>query len=241
MKRYIIILILILIGIFSVKGISDFKQTTKKVSIALSKEYENTLKKDIFSLMMAYPEYILDIEVIDKNQVYLILKSGKKLIYDGKKEKTALEKLQNPDLQDMMEQKYMLGSIDALMPQDYNPGRIRAYSLSKEVYGNNQSEIERNLTGITLNSTHHRFNANNSAAHFLKNAIAELNQLAKNNPELWGYMYPIGGTYNYRYIAKTNMLSPHAFGISIDLAIHKNDYWQWTARIEREKRLKGYP
>ncbi|AOY77974.1 M15 family metallopeptidase [Clostridium formicaceticum] len=241
MKKYIVLFLLILIGTFSLKAISDFKKTTEIGSIYSSKEYAQTLRKDLFSLMMAYPKYIIDIEIVNNDQVYLVLKSGQKLLYDDKKEKSQSEKLENPDLQDMMEEVYFLGPIDRLMPQNYNPGRLRVYPLLKEVYGSHQSEIEKNLTGITINGGHHRFNHNNSAANFLKSAITELNHLAQDHPALWGYMYPIGGTYNFRHIAKTNRLSPHAFGISIDLASNKNDYWQWTTRAAGEKRLKTYP
>ena len=58
--------------------------------------------------MMAYPEYIVNIERKDNGSVYLIMKSGKKVIYDDKKIKNFEQKLGNPDLQDMMEQNYPL-------------------------------------------------------------------------------------------------------------------------------------
>jgi len=54
-------------------------------------------------------------------------------------------------------------------------------------------------------------------------------------------MYPPGGTFNYRYIAGTGQLSPHSFGIAIDLAKDDRDYWQWASRESGEKRLKEYP
>ncbi|SCY44307.1 M15 family metallopeptidase [Alkaliphilus peptidifermentans] len=241
MKKYIKILLLILISVLLVKEVYDLRKSAVKGYTISKREYIKTLKQDIFSLMMAYPEYILDIEVEDDNQVYLILKSGTRLLYNDGNEKTASEKLHNPDLQDMLEERYVLGSVDALMSKEYNPGRIRVYPLLREVYGANQGEIEKNLVGIKLSNGHHRFNDNNSAAYYLKKAMAELDQLIKDRPEFWGYIYPIGGTYNYRYISKTNMLSPHSFGITIDLAIHKDDYWQWTTRKEGEKRLLSYP
>lgn len=55
------------------------------------------MKQDILSIMLAYPGYITNLEISD-NKVYLILKSGKKLIYDDKKEKSQDEKLNNPDI-----------------------------------------------------------------------------------------------------------------------------------------------
>lgn len=242
MKKKILLLFIVLsmlLGMFFFKGFVNLRES-ERVSNISKDEYEKTLREDIFSLMMAYPDYIIDIEV-ENNKIYLILKSGQKILYDDEQEKDQLEVLNNPDLQDMMAQKYVLGSVDTLMPPDYNPGRIRVYPLLKEVYGINQSEIEKNLTGIRIHSNYHRFNDNNNAAHYLKTAISELNTLAEQTPELWSYIYPMGGTYNFRYIAKTNRLSPHAFGISIDLASNKNDYWQWTTRVAGEKRLKSYP
>lgn len=241
MKRHIAIFILIamLLGFFSVRTILNFRKS-KETSIVLSNDYTETLKQDLFSLMMAYPEHIVDIDVAD-DKVYLVLKSGRKLLYDDKKEKSQQEQLENPDLQDMMSQNYFLGPVDKLMPQDYNPGRIRVYPLLKEVYGTNQLEIEKNLKGIRAGSKHYRFNINNSAEQHLLTAIKELNNQAEKNPKIWSFVYPMGGTYNYRYISRTNRLSPHAFGIAIDLASNKDDYWQWTTRASGEKRLKSYP
>ena len=72
MKKYIAILILIsiLLGIFSLKSLVNNSES-KEVFIPVSDEYVTILKKDIFSLMMAYSEYIVDIEVIDNNEIYL--------------------------------------------------------------------------------------------------------------------------------------------------------------------------
>ncbi|WP_169735931.1 M15 family metallopeptidase [Alkaliphilus transvaalensis] len=217
------------------------RKITEKTYVTLDVDYLTILKQDLFSLMMAYPHDIVDIEIENKHTVYLILKSGEKLLYDDLKNKTETEKLQNPDLQDMMSELYLLGPVNGLMPENYNPGRIRVYPLLKEVYGANQVEIEKNLTGIRVNSSYHRFNSNNSASLHLNQALDELTHLLKDAPHLWSYLHPIGGTYNFRYISNTNRLSPHSFGISIDLAIHKDDYWQWTSRKAGEKRLMSYP
>jgi hypothetical protein len=35
------------------------------------------------------------------------------------------------------------------------------------------------------------------------------------------------GTFSYRTIAGTNRLSPHSFGIAIDIDITYADYWRW--------------
>ncbi|QUH25247.1 M15 family metallopeptidase [Serpentinicella alkaliphila] len=239
-KKYTFFL-LVIFGVFSVLTVHYIIGRTEKTSVNSTYDYETTLKQDIFSLMLAYPEYIIDLEVVDSSKVYLILKSGEKILYDDGKEKTHEQKLSNPDIKDMLEQRYVIGAINKLMPEDYNPGRIRVYPLLNVVYGGTQHLIEKNLVGVQINLNYHRFNSNNNASDYLKAAITELNALAKEKPLLWSYIYPLGGTYNYRYISKTNRLSPHAFGLAIDLASNKDDYWQWASRAAGEKRLKGYP
>ena len=53
------------------------------------------MKQDILCLMLAYPEYITNIE--EKNGfVYLVMKSGKKLLYDDKTTKNLRKKLSKP-------------------------------------------------------------------------------------------------------------------------------------------------
>ncbi len=53
-------------------------------------------------------------------------------------------------------------------------------------------------------------------------------------------LFPCSGTFNYRLISGTNRLSPHAFGIAIDLASDKRDYWKWASKEAGEKRLASY-
>src|SRR5665647_3849778 len=65
--------------------------------------YNVTMKQDLLCLMLAYPEYITNIEEND-GYIYLVMKSGKKLRYDDKAQKNSEKKLINPDLQDTLEQ-----------------------------------------------------------------------------------------------------------------------------------------
>ena len=54
-------------------------------------------------------------------------------------------------------------------------------------------------------------------------------------------LYPGSGTFNYRLISGTNRLSPHSFGIAIDLKSDKKDYWKWSSKENGEKRINEYP
>lgn len=203
--------------------------------------YDIMAKRDLLALMMAYPGHIKGLEKGKDGLIYVVMQSGKKIAYDDKKTKSFEEKLANADLQDMMEQVYPLSDIKSIMKDNFDPGRTRVYAFLKEVYGSSQSEVEAHLTRVALGSANASFNENNHAAPALKAAFQEIAGLIKSNPDICGFVYPLGGTFNYRVIAGTSQLSPHAFGIAVDLKSDKRDYWRWATEDQGQDRLDSYP
>lgn len=205
-----------------------------------TKDYEIQMKQDILTLMLAYPGYIVDVEKID-DKVYCIMKSGKKIIYDDKISKSHEEKLANPDLQDVLEQVYPLDKNNTLMDKNFDPGRARPYELLGEVYGNSKQAIQGNLTNLKYGYTNYQFNSQNNANTSLESALKEIMPLAKTRGDIGSILYPASGTYNYRVIAGTGRLSPHSFGIAIDLKLDNRDYWKWSSAEQGSKRVSEYP
>ncbi|WP_242972938.1 M15 family metallopeptidase [Anaeromicrobium sediminis] len=224
--------------IFSM-GCTKKEETAEKVKETNSVDmaYEINMKRDLLTLMMAYPEYITDVEMTSDDKVYVIMKSGNKILYDDKQKKNYSAKLNNPDLQDMLEEIYPLSHVDEIMEKNFDPGRIRVYALLKEVYGNSKIGVEKNL----VSAKGVRFNKNNRAAENIKNVMNELLPLAKSNGKIGACVYPMSGTFCYRVISGTGRLSPHSFGIAIDLARDNRDYWKWASKEAGAKRLKSYP
>lgn len=242
MKRMTVCAIVIY---FSITAGLMVKQPIQNIALAHEETneitYDITMKQDILCLMMAYPEYITGVERKEDGSVYVIMKSGKRILYDDKKIKSSEQKLNNPDLQDMMEQEYPLTDIKNLMEKDFNPGRVRHYTLLKDVYGGAKVQVQSNLIPVNVGGCHCIFNGNNKAADSLKEVMRELSPLAQKRRDIGSCVFPTSGTFNYRLIAGTNRLSPHSFGTAIDLASNKHDYWKWTSREEGEKRLAAYP
>ncbi len=205
------------------------------------RDYKTTMKQDILTLMLAYPEYIVGVEKKSDDEVYIVMKSGKKIIYDDKKHKNHEEKLVNPDLQDMLEQDYPLETVTEIMDKDFDPGRARHYALFSEVYGNSKAVIEKNLITLKYGYTNYQFNSKNNANTSLESALKELMPLAKSRRDIGSILYPASGTYNYRVISGTGRLSPHSYGIAIDLKSDKRDYWKWSSVEGGKKRLSEYP
>ncbi|WP_297423903.1 M15 family metallopeptidase [Clostridium sp.] len=206
-----------------------------------NKDYKTQMKQDILSLMMAYPEFIQGVEKKSDDEVYLIMKSGKKIIYDDKKQKSHEEKLSNPDLQDMLEQEYPMQMTTEIMEKNFDPGRARHYELFNEVYGNSKGAIEKNLKSLKFGYTNYQFNSKNNANSSLEAVLKELIPLAKTRGDIGSILYPASGTYNYRVISGTGRLSPHSYGIAIDLKSDKRDYWKWSSEKQGKQRLGDYP
>ncbi|MCY6371151.1 M15 family metallopeptidase [Clostridium ganghwense] len=242
MKKMAISVIVLCMLVFG--GVVE-KGAMKNIAIAATEPddivYNVTMKQDLFCLMMAYPEYITNVERKTDGRVYIVMKSGKRILYDDKKVKNFQEKLNNADLQDMMEQRYPLSDITKLMDIDFNPGRIRVYPLLKEVYGGGKEQVQSNLVPVKLGYKTCLFNGNNKAADALQSVMKELTPLSQKRHDIYSCVFPTNGTFNYRCIAGTNRLSPHSFGTAIDLKSDKRDYWKWTSRKDGEKRLSIYP
>lgn len=203
--------------------------------------YDAVMKRDILCLMMAYPEFISNLESKEDGKVYILLKSGKKLLYDDRTEKNRWQKSGNPDIQDMLEQLYPLSEVTEVLPNNFNPGCVRIYPLLKDVYGANKSQVQSNLVKISIGYKFVEFNRNNKASEALKSVMQELLPLSRQSHKVYAAAFPSSGTYNYRLIGGTNRLSSHAFGIAIDLHSNKYDYWRWSTREEGQKRLNSYP
>lgn len=236
MKRLVreIILFIYMVGLFLVCPVMAEEAKDEEA-------YSITRKQDVLTMMMAYPEYITDVEKGSDGKVFIITKSGKKILYDDGKKKNFDGKMNNSDIQDILEDPYPLHMIDSLMEVDRDPGRFRCYALLNEVYGSSQSQVSKNLVGVSAPYNKYLFNKNNGAAEALGKAMEELREIAKGNGKVAGLINPINGSFNYRVISGTGQLSPHAYGIALDINSNPSDYWKWSSREAGEKRMKYYP
>lgn len=203
--------------------------------------YNITMKQDILTLMIAYPEYITGVEKSEEGRVFIITVSGKKILYDDKQSKDFNGKMDNADIQDILEDIYPLSMPDKLLDINRDPGRFRNYNLLNEVYGGSEREVSSNLIGVPSPYKNYQFNKNNGAAESLKKAMEELKQLSLGNAAVSSLLNPVNGTFNYRVISGTGKLSPHAYGIAIDINSNPSDYWKWASREAGEKRMLSYP
>ncbi|MEE0933592.1 MAG: M15 family peptidase [Clostridium sp.] len=198
-------------------------------------KYITHVKQDLLVLMLAYPEQIIDIEKDSNDSIYIVMKNGKKILYDDKKEKTYDQKFFNADLEDTLSDIYPLNMIDKVMDDNYDPGRIRNYGFLGAMYGESKSEIEKNLKSISTYYGTVMFSTVNKASEELKAALNDIANTLQRGSRDESYVAPLSGGYNYRHIQDTGLLSAHAYGISIDLNRNDSDYWKWVSKKEAKE------
>lgn len=138
--------------------------------------------------------------------------------------------LNNPSIKDMFALNYPL--LKPLNSKLTDAGRIRNEQFFNAIYGDSKEAVEANLSEVIWlkNSLNQKikFNSLNGAAKALQKVSDELDILVKNEPNLIIYLQDIGGTFKYRNIAQTNRLSPHSWGIAIDINVANSHYWLWS-------------
>jgi len=192
-------------------------------------ESGNKQKKSILDglkkLVAAYPDYL---DSADENNLHW--KDGTTMQWDdGIEGKSHDEKLDSPDLEDMMSQKYTAGSgWDSPPAENFEPGRIRYEPFFKKMYGSASGQVQKNLVPISwvpsICNCIVQVNNVNGAADKLQAVSDELEQLGA---EYNKYLKRTGGTFNWRFIAGTKRLSTHAFGTAIDINTQYSNYWKW--------------
>lgn len=180
---------------------------------------------DLECLKEAYPGFITGTETDGEGRVWLLTRDGARLLYDDGKTKTHAELLENADIEDAMRQPYPLEPARPDLAPDEEPGRIRCYPLLKALYGADQGSVKRGTVSMLFNGKTKVRLAGPAAEAFQRIDAAWRHQPA--DPVLDSYFSPIYG-YFWRPIAKTNRLSPHSFGIAVDLNPDKGPYWQWS-------------
>jgi len=185
-------------------------------------------------LLSAYKKYIKTLNIED-NALYFIMKNEIKIPWSLKPSMTWEEKLDHPCLADVMSLPYPYHRDLSIEPGYNNdPGRFRNMDFLQAVYGNTETTVKNNLIKVrwmpkTLSSkpVYLLFNSHNGAAKALYKISQELDELPL---ELKKYVIE-AFTYNWRFIAGTTRLSPHALGIAIDIGVKYSNYWRFDYKL----------
>jgi hypothetical protein len=200
-------------------------------------------EKGILAIVQAYPDFF-DIADQEPAQNVLVWRDGTRQLYDDGKTKTPQQLLDDPDLQDQMQQLYPLGKPQAPPQKGQEAGRIRYEPFFKKMYGSSAAQVAQKLTTVvwlpknigtklqvtTVNQVHQK----------VTTLSLQLDSLVSLRPDLKKYLQNPGGTFNWRNISGTNRLSAHSFGMTLDINTTYSHYWQWSAKTKDEKATLPY-
>ncbi len=185
---------------------------------------------DLLAVLFAYPKSCAEIRISGDKRVILVMRDGTRIVYDDGKKKSFERKLKDPDLEDTLAQVYDPGPVRRGVPVNFDPGRFRVDAFLKAVYGADKAKVRAGLTSVDFLGTRVWFTKRNGAAQALERVAMKLARLVRETPALADYILPVGGTFNYRYVRGTKRLSPHSYGIAIDLNPKRGAYWRWGKR-----------
>lgn len=182
------------------------------------------------ALLAAYPSQLSHIDGND-----LVWRDGTRMtIDDGRGAKSYEEMLLRPDLKDMLQMGYPAGRSWPTPPRIEggripDPGRIRNSDFFTKMYGDcAKGSVTRHLVEVVWlpNIAPQRLLVTrvNGVADKLTAVSRELEALSAS---FRPYLVPSAGAFVCRPIAGTERTSAHGWGIAIDIAVARSDYWRW--------------
>ncbi len=193
------------------------------------------LNESLQQLKQAYPDYIKSVN----SQAITWTDDTVMPLQADKPNKSLQEKLDSPSLIDQLEQApYVSGmpaNISSYHPAS-DPGRIRYEPFFRKMYGTTPAEVINKLTTVywmpKIFGKHYPLQVTtiNSVDQKLARVSDELEQLVATHPEYRKYLNNPSGVFLWRPVAESNRLSPHSYGIALDLNTEYSDYWQWDLK-----------
>ncbi|MDD4701523.1 MAG: M15 family metallopeptidase [Desulfovibrio sp.] len=110
-------------------------------------------------------------------------------------------------------------------PYGVSPGRKRSYDFLVALYGGTPAQVNKQLVPARLVGQPLRLSS--PAGMALAATDVVLVEAVRNDPQLRAFLKMEGG-FMWRRIAGESRLSPHAFGIAIDLSSRLAPYWRWS-------------
>ena len=155
------------------------------------------------------------------------LPDGGTIPWDDGQPKDAGEPAEVPDLEELFATPYLPGPIVPVNGDGEieEPGRVRVEQLFLATYGSNRDEVIEHLGKIKFFGVRYRFHER--AIPALERVVVRLQTALKGNPKLMPFFTEIGGTWQWRTIARSKSLSTHSWGIAIDLNVERGYYWRW--------------
>jgi hypothetical protein len=182
---------------------------------------------DLFRLARAYPKQIARVTGDS-----IALASGMRIPYaNGREGEPFEERLAHASLKDQMSVGYPAGAQFPLPSGDNDPGRLRDLSFFQAMYGSSETQVRGHLAVVRWLG---RQDVLMTSVNGVDKALVRVSDTLLRLPPQARACLGRAGAFVYRDIAGTDGLSPHSFGIAIDVGRACSNYWYWDKQRSRD-------
>lgn len=174
-----------------------------------------------------YPQVVS----ISDNQV--LLKNGNSFVWDDGKRKDYDEMILSPDMNDAFTYPYPFSGNVTNRNEDTS--RIRHLGFYKAIYGENEEEVKEHLVQVPWFKEY--FNESFivvTSANGVDKAFERVIQRLSNIQQAYYQFLSDQDAFYWRTIADSPNLSPHSFGIALDINTQFSKYWLWDKKERNE-------
>ena len=169
------------------------------------------------ALIKSYPDFVKGYE-----DGSLLFTDGSSMICDDGRQKDFLMRVDEADIEDMFHDKYVEGPLYQPEYLD-DPGRYRCEAFFKKMYGATEPEARGHLVPVEWFGQTLRFTSVNHAADSLRAVAKDIKSL----PSQFDKFFVQSSTFNWRPVRGTSRMSPHSYGMAIDICVKLSNYWRW--------------
>ena len=196
--------------------------------LTVNAQHMDSIPPGVGRLLKAYPNHL---KYYRDNHVFW--KDGSKIQYDDGRLKTEDEAFDSTDLEDHLNMHTYTPGIAVDTP-GYNcdPGTLRCQEFFMKMYGKSEAEVRSRLVPVVWPDSRPGRTKRIwvTSVNGVNKHLQEVANELITRPHLRPFVTNIGGTFNWRPIMGTNRMSPHSFGIAIDINTSHSEYWKWDHR-----------
>lgn len=185
---------------------------------------------DWYCLRTSYPQ-LQTMQQDDRGRLWLRLADGRRVLYAAGDPAPAPRQPSGAewdvDVRSSMLLSYAPEPERPPTPAGQSPGRRRSYELLRALYGSTAEEVRARVRRVSF--LQQALQLEEQAALALTRVEARLAPLVADRPDLRRYLKQSGG-FVWRPIAGEKRLSPHSFGIALDLSPRLAPYWRWSSQ-----------
>lgn len=180
---------------------------------------------DLQCLKESYPAHVAGMED-DAQGIWLKMHNGRRVLYAAPPDSRPDPLSPEATVQQSMVQPYPLEPLRPVPGVGEHPGRVRSQPFLAALYGHDKAAVRSQLLAVSLAGRSVLFSS--GADEALCRVAKALAGYLQRDPALRAWVLPLGGTFLWRRVAGEERLSPHSFGVAVDLNPSKGAYWQWS-------------